>query len=149
MKGRSILDGALYANKCIDTRIRDGIPGVICKVDMEKVYDHVGWGFLLDILWRFGFGVKWRNWVTKCMGLASFSILVNGIPTSYFGCSRGIRQGDPISPQLFLLVVEVMGAIITQAILVGMLEGFHIGSGPVVVSHLQFTDDTLILYANS
>lgn len=75
--------------------------------------------------------------------------MVNGIPAGYFGCSRGIRQGDPISPLLFLLVVEVLGVMITKAVLVGMLEGFHIGSGQVVVSHLQFAGDTLILCVNS
>lgn len=61
LKGRSILNGALCTNECIDTRIRDDIPEVICKIDIEKAYDHLSWGFLLDIFRRFGFGVKWCN----------------------------------------------------------------------------------------
>lgn len=61
LKGRSILDGSLCANKCIDSRIREGTPRVFCKGDMEKAYDHVSWSFLLDVLRRFGFGVKWHQ----------------------------------------------------------------------------------------
>lgn len=116
LKRRSILDGVLCANECIDLRIWEGIPRIICKVDMEKAYDHVSLGVLLDMLWRYGFFVKWRNWIRRCVGLASFSALINGIRTSYFGCSHGLRQGDPISPLLWLLVDKV--------VIVNMLEGF-------------------------
>lgn len=71
MKDRFILDRALCANECFDSRIRSGIFGGFCKVDMEKAYDHVSWSFLIEVLWRHGFGVKWCNWIYKCMGLAS------------------------------------------------------------------------------
>lgn len=61
LKGRSSLDGSLCANECINSWRREGIPGVICKLDMEKAYDHVSWDFLLDILRHTSFGVKWWN----------------------------------------------------------------------------------------
>lgn len=98
LKGQSTLDGALCANECIDSRLRSGILGVLCKVDIIKSYDHVNWSFLLDILRRHGFGMKWRNWMCRCIRLTSFSGLVNGYPPSHFSSSWGLRQGDPLSP---------------------------------------------------
>lgn len=86
LKGRSISDGALCANECIDSRIYVSISGY-AKWIWEKTNDHVSWSFLIDVLRRFGFGVKWRNWIKKFVSLASFSILLNGVPVGYFGCS--------------------------------------------------------------
>lgn len=100
LQGRTMVDGFLYANECIDDRIRQGRPGVMCKLDLEKAYNHVNWEFLMYVLRRCGFGVKWSG----CEGvfsLASFSVLINGVSRDHFGCCRGIRQGDPLSPLLF------------------------------------------------
>lgn len=71
------------------------------------------------------------------------------MPKGDFGCSRGLRQGGPLSPLLFLLVVSVLGSKLRRAGEVEMFNGFSLGWGEVVVSHLQFTDDTLIFYNNS
>lgn len=137
----------LIANECLDSRLRAATPGVICKLDLEKVYDHVNWEFLLYLLQRCGFSEKWRRWISFCISFIRFSILVNGSPCGFFQSSWGIRQEDPLSRLLFVLVMEALSRLIDKASGVGLLFGFSVGgvaSVPLKISHLLFADDTLI-----
>ncbi|KAL5566826.1 hypothetical protein UlMin_029990 [Ulmus minor] len=142
---RQILDVVLVATEAVeDYRIR-GERGVIFKVDFEKAYDHVNWDFLDFVLEKKGFGVRWRSWMRGCISLANFSIMINGKPRGRFGASRGLRQGDPLSPFLFILVVDILGRMMDKAVRIGEVKGFKVGREEEVVSHLQFADDTLFL----
>jgi len=96
MVSYQILDAVLIANELIDYRVKSGIPQVVCKVDIEKAYDHVNWEFLIYVLSRMEFGERWITWIRQCVSLASFAILVNGSPTYFFpqlleAFARGIR----------------------------------------------------------
>jgi hypothetical protein len=127
--------------------LKEDVPGVICKLDVEKAYDHVNWNFLLYLLERCGFSLKWRRWISYCISTIRYSILINGGLEGFFGSSRGLRQGDSLSPLLFVIIMEALSRMISKAVAGGFLSGFQVGSrdtDSVHVSHLLFADDTLI-----
>jgi hypothetical protein len=145
--GRQMTDSVLVANECLDSRIKEGIPGVMCKLDVEKAYDHVNLSFLLYLLNKCGFSLKWRRWIAFCISTVHFSVLINGGPEGFFGSSRGIRQGDSLSPLLFVIFMEALSRMMSKAVECGILSGFQVDSMDshlVRVFHLLFADDILI-----
>lgn len=85
---RQILDESLIANEAVDSLIKGKESGIMCKLNIEKVYDHVNWNFLGFVLRNMGFGEKWRKWIKWCISTASFSIIINGTPNGYFKLKR-------------------------------------------------------------
>ena len=79
---------------------------LLFKVDFEKAYDSIEWGYLDEVMRIIGFPTLWRKWIKECIGTTPTSILVNGSPTAEFPLERGLRQGDPLSAFLFLLAAE-------------------------------------------
>ena len=147
VEGRQILDAVLIANEAVDTIIRRKESGIVCKLDIEKAYDHLSWEFLIQVLEKMGFGKRWVSWVKWCISTASFSILVNGSPAGFFQNSRGLRQGDPLSPYLFVIGMEALSRLLNRAVDGNFLSGSQIvgrdGVGSVI-SHLLYADDTLL-----
>ncbi|RVX10222.1 LINE-1 reverse transcriptase-like [Vitis vinifera] len=100
-----------------------------------------------SVLQKMGFGTRWMEWIWWCISTAKFSILVNGVPAGFFPSSKGLRQGDPLSPYLFVMGMEVLSALIRRAVGGGFVSGCSLkGRGGLVmeVSHLLFADDTII-----
>lgn len=118
--------------------------GLLFKIDFEKAYDSLNWEFLFSMLSSFGFGSKWISWMKKCLSSARISILVNGSPTKEFSPQKGLRQGDPLSPFLFDLAAEGLNILLIRARELGLLKGVVFGANEIVVSHLQFADDSLL-----
>jgi hypothetical protein len=99
------------------------------------------------MLESFGFGERWRGWMYQCVSMVRFSVLINGTPEDFFDNSRGVRQGDLLSPILFVVVMEAFSRMMNVAVEIGLLVGFLVGSRyseAMDVSHLLFADDTLI-----
>jgi len=115
------------------------------KVDYEKAYDSVNWDFLYYMLNRLGFCDKWVGWIRECLTSSSVSVLVNGSPTKEFVPKRGLRQGDPMAPFLFLIVAEGLAGLVRQAVKKELYSGIKVGSNGTNVELLQFADDTLFL----
>jgi len=114
---------------------------LIFKVDFEKVYDSVDWGFLEYMMVRVGMCEKWVAWMKACVFGGSMSVLVNGSPTEEICNYRGLKQGDPLA----LLVAEGFSGLMRNAVDRNLFEGFTFGNSGLVVSHLQYADDTLCI----
>ncbi|KAH0709195.1 hypothetical protein KY284_010622 [Solanum tuberosum] len=147
LKGRQIMDASLLANELVDSRVKQNLPGVLCKLDIEKAYDHVNWSFLLKILRDMGFENKWINWIKVCISTVKFSLIINGNPEGFFQSQRGLRQGDPMSPFLFILAMEGLNSMIRKASENGWLQGFSANANrgdAMEISHLLYADDSLV-----
>lgn len=112
--------------------------GIICKLDMEKAYHHVSWDFVDYMLDRLSFGLKWRKWILACITISSFAVIINGGPSSFFKAFRGLRQGDPLSPLLFIVVMEAFNRMIEHAKESDLFKGVMVerSDQQVEVSHL-------------
>jgi hypothetical protein len=145
LKGRYLVDGVMVVNEVVDMAKKSGKECLILKVDFEKAYDSVDWNFLDYMLRRFGFSDQWRGWMRACVFSGCMSILVNGSPTEEINIQCGLKQGDPLAPFLFLLVAEGLGGLMRRAVELNRFRGFKVGRNGVVISHLQYADDTLCI----
>ncbi|XP_074292350.1 uncharacterized protein LOC141619219 [Silene latifolia] len=143
--GRIISDNVLVAFEIFhymkNSKSTEGHMAI--KLDMAKAYDRVEWPFLQRILTVMGFDSAWINRVMECVQTVSFAVLINGTPSREFRPSRGLRQGDPLSPYLFILCAEALSNLMTRAVEDRQLHGVKISPGAPVVSHLLFADDSI------
>ncbi|CAJ2648490.1 unnamed protein product [Trifolium pratense] len=123
---------------------------MLFKVDFKKAYDSVDWGYLDDVMGKMSFPTLWRKWIKECICTATASVLVNGSPTDKFPLERGLRQGDPLCPFLFLLAAEGLHVLMEAMVDYNLFTGYSVGNiVPVSVSHLRFADDMLLMGTKS
>ena len=144
LQNRQSLDGAFIANEAIWWVKEKKMKAVLLKLDFHKAYDTIRWSFIDRVLELMGFGTKWHGWMAQCISSASMSMLISWSPLAPFKMERGLRQGDPISPFLFILVAEVLNRMILKVKELQLVDGVEIGKDKVEVTHLQFADDTVI-----
>src|SRR4051812_42774215 len=117
IKGRSITDNILLAHELVRNFNRKYGRRCCLKLDLRKAFDSVNREFIYYILHLMRFPNAWINWIRECIEAPTFSVLINGIPSTTFRSSRGIRQGDPLSPYLFVLVMESLSIKLDSAMI--------------------------------
>jgi hypothetical protein len=139
------MDSVIMANEVIHSLKSSKTPGMLIKLNLSNSFDRLSWQYLRSVLESFGFDKLWVNWVLKLTSSAFFSILVNWTPSQPFHSTRGIIQGDPLSPFLLVLMVEGLGRYLKSMVLEGSLKGLPLHNLHSVPSHNQFVDDTLLM----
>lgn len=150
--GRMITDNALIAFECFHKIQHSKVAqNTHCayKLDLAKAYDRVDWQFLEGILGRYGFSKKWINWIMICVRSVRYSVKVNGEVLECFKPSRGLRQGDPLSPYLFLFVAEGLTRIMQKEVENGSISPVKIARGSPGISNLLFADDSMLFFKAS
>ncbi|KAL2230989.1 UNVERIFIED_CONTAM: Transposon TX1 uncharacterized protein [Sesamum indicum] len=143
--GRSIGDNIMLAQELFMGYNQARLPPrCALKVDIRKAYDTVEWDFLMATLQLFGFPPTFTRWIEECISTTSFSVGLNGTPHGFFAGARGLRQGDPLSPFLFVLVMEVLHIGYMQLIEQDMQFKYHWKCEPARVFQLGFADDLLL-----
>jgi hypothetical protein len=114
------------------------------KMDMENVFDKMEWNLILVIMQYLGFHATWIHRIKACISTTLFSILLSGSPYGLFAPKRGLRQGDPLSPFLFILGLEVFSRLLLKEERFGNIKGMKIARNSPAINHLLFADDLLI-----
>jgi hypothetical protein len=146
---RFILDNAMVAIEVVHymrTKTTGKTGCVALKLDISKAYDRMSWEYLRAVLVRMGFSDKWVNWMAICVETVDYSVLVNGEKVGPVIPGRGLRQGDPLSPYLFILCAEGLSSLIRRAKITGDLTGTAICRGAPRVTHLLFADDCFLFF---
>jgi hypothetical protein len=139
------MENVILVHEIIHSLKSTRTPGMLLKLDLSKDFDKLSWQYMKSLLTAFGFSNEWISWTMSLISSSFFSILVNGVPSQPFSPSRGIRQGDPLSPFLFVIMVEGLGCYIKASIQNGSLQGLHLHGLQPTTSHNQFVDDTMLL----
>jgi len=117
--------------------------GAVLKIDLSKAYDRINWLYIRMLLTHLGFNYSFISWIMGCITNVSFAVLINGAASPFFNSQRGLRQGCPLSPLLFLLVAEGLSRLIHKARRVGKVKGIEVAIN-LYITHLLFVDDILI-----
>jgi hypothetical protein len=143
LKDRLTFDVIGLAQECMHSSKSKMMSSLILKLGLKKAYDKVSWKFLRMLLIQIG--LKWEvvQWIIGCVSSANFAVLVNCSPTEFIKGFRGLRQGCPRSPLLFLLMVESFSRMMKKIKSDGLFSGLKVVKG-LVITHLLFIDDVLI-----
>eukprot|EP00253_Pinus_taeda_P004076 PITA_04076 len=143
LDGRQIHEGIGVAQEVIHSVKQKKKKGMVLKIDLSKAYDRINWLYLRLLLTHLGFNYSFISWIMGCISNVSFVVLINGAASPFFKSQRGLRQGCPLSPLLFLLVAEGLSRLIHKARRAEKIKGIEVAIN-LFISHLLFVDDILI-----
>jgi hypothetical protein len=146
VKGRLITDNALIAMECFHLlkKKTKGKRGTMTfKLDMAKTYDRIEWPFIRGVLQASGFPMRIIQLIINCISTVSYQILINGQPSASFSPERGLRQGDPISPYIFILCANVLSGLLHKESQSNNIHGIQVARHAPKITHLLFADDSL------
>ncbi|XP_026410979.1 uncharacterized protein LOC113306234 [Papaver somniferum] len=144
MKGINIHENIALASELINeinTERKHG--NVSLKLDIAQAFDTVSWDFIAEVFRQYGFSDSWCMWVLNILSSARISVMINGCPEGYFSITRGLRQGDPLSPLIFVLIEDVLSRNISKLFANNSMNVMVSKKG-VAPTHLLFADDILI-----
>eukprot|EP00253_Pinus_taeda_P035654 PITA_35654 len=143
LDGRQIHEAIGVSQEVIHSVKQKKKKGVVLKIDLSKAYDRINWLYLRLLLTHLGFNYSFISWIMGCISNVSFAVLINGSASPFFKSQRGLRQGCPLSPLLFLLVAEGLSRLIHKARRSNKIKGIEVAIN-LYISHLLFVDDILI-----
>lgn len=123
--------------------------GLILKIDYSKADDSVDWSCFFHAMRYLNLGEKWISWIKALKHSPKFSVIVNGSPTEEFSPIKGLRQGDPLAPYLFLIVAKILGKIIIRARDLRIIKSLSCNENKDCITHFQYADDTILFMNNS
>ncbi|KAE8782766.1 hypothetical protein D1007_43816 [Hordeum vulgare] len=143
IKERGIAHHFTYVADIVQTCFKRKKSTIVLKLDFQKTFDSVSWQLLETVLKAKGFPTLWRDWISNIKKTSQSAVLLNGNPGSWIQCKKGLRQGDPTSPYLFIIVADILQRLILQASANGLLS--HPLDSAIPCPVIQYADDTLII----
>jgi hypothetical protein len=144
LRGRRIQDAIGAAHECIHNIKKKNLKALVMKLDLKQAFDCIDWEFLRLILHSAGFGDLFINWIMSCVSSSNFAVLINGEASSFFKSERGLRQGCPLSPYLFILIMEGLSLLLSKNFTEHHISGIKV-SKFIKMVHLLFVDDVLLM----
>ncbi|WVZ95115.1 hypothetical protein U9M48_040917, partial [Paspalum notatum var. saurae] len=142
IKGRSIHDNFLFVRNLARRYHRNRTPMLLIKLDISKAFDSVRWDYLLALMDQLGFSTRWRNWVAFTLATSTSQVLLNGIPGQPIAHGKGLRQGDPFSPLLFVLAIDPLQRLLHLATEAGILS--RVTKAKLRLRTSLYVDDAII-----